>query len=246
MRVRREDGVSGAPPGRPAVREAPGHEESSVDAEGSLTRYARELHSPEAHRREEAARQLWLRFSARLAAEVRRRLDPRILRRAGLDDLLQGLFADFFAAPPGPDGPPRSRAEIWRLLVHFTMCTVANAADYHRARRRDVRREQPLGEIPAGADGSRPQPFEPRDLRRLDPADEAVARIEFARLLGALPDDLREVLVMRLEGYTNAQIASHIGRVERTVELKMRTIRGLLRDHLEDVPWPGGEEPTRT
>src|SRR5450759_334728 len=93
---------------------------------GSMTRYARDLYAPEVARREEAARQIWVRFAARLAAEVRRRLDPRVLRRAGDDDVVQSLFASFFAAAPGPAGPPRNRAELWRLLVHFTVCKVAN------------------------------------------------------------------------------------------------------------------------
>jgi DNA-directed RNA polymerase specialized sigma24 family protein len=217
-------------------------EETSMGTEGSLTRFARELSSPDALQRNEAARQLWLRFSPRLAAEVRRRLNPRVLRRAGLQDLLQSLFASFFAAAPGLDGPPRNRAELWRLLVHFTMCKVANTAAHHHAQRRDVRREVSLEDIGTGVDGARLPPFEPEDYRGLDPADEAVARIEFARLLGVLPDDLREVFVMRLEGCTNVQIAAQIGRVERTVELKLRAIRGLLRPHLADCPPP----PNRT
>jgi RNA polymerase sigma factor (sigma-70 family) len=217
-----------------------------MGAEGSLTGYLRELYSPDSPRREEAARQLWLRFSGRLAAEVRHRLDARIIRRAGMDDVLQSLFAGFLAAAPGPDGPPRNRAELWRLLVHFTMCKVANTAHYHRAKRRDLRREEPLGDIGADPYGSRPRWLEPEDFRGLDPADEAMARMEFARLLDVLPNNLREVFVMRLEGYTNAQIAAQIGRVERTVELRLRTIRALLRPHLEGVALPPGDEPTRS
>jgi RNA polymerase sigma factor (sigma-70 family) len=208
-------------------------EGSSMGAEGSLTRFGRELYSSDAPRREEAARQLWLRFSGRLEAEVRHRLDARIIRRAGMEDVLQSLFAGFFAAAPGPDGPPRNRAELWRLLVHFTMCKVANTADYHRAKRRDLRREVALGDIKSDANESAPRLSEPENFRELDPGDEAIARMEFVRLLDLLPDDLREVFVMRLEGYTNAQIAAQIGRVERTVELRMRTIRALLRPHLE-------------
>jgi RNA polymerase sigma-70 factor, ECF subfamily len=217
-----------------------------VETEGSLTRYARELHSPEAPLREEAARQLWHRFSGRLAAEVRRRLDARILRRAGLDDVLQGLFASFFAAPPGPNGPPRDRSDLWRLLVHFTMCKVANTIDHYRAGRRDFRREVPLGATVPDVDAPGARPFEPEDGRALDPADEVVARLEFTRLFKLLPDDLQEVLAMRLDGYTNAEIGAEIGRVEGTVELKMRTIRGLLRRHVDDVAEPSGDEPTRS
>lgn len=212
--------------------------------EGSLTRYARELHSSDRLRREEAARQLWLRFSERLAAEFRRRLDARLLRRVGIDDLLQSLFVSFFAAAPGPDGPPRDRTELWRLLVHFTMCKVANTADFHRAKRRDYRREISQRDLVAGADGSSPRPFDLADFRGLDPADEAVARMEFTRLLGLLPDDLREVFVMRLEGYTNAEIGAQIGRVERTVELRMKAIRGLLQPPVGDVFGTRADTPT--
>src|SRR6476660_5298395 len=117
-----------------------------MDTPGSLTRFAFDLHSPDAALREEAARQIWTRFAGRLRAVVRRRLDPRILRRAGEDDVLQALFASFFAAKPGPAGPPPSRADLWRLLVHFTVRKVASTADHHRARRRDLGRDRPLGD----------------------------------------------------------------------------------------------------
>jgi DNA-directed RNA polymerase specialized sigma24 family protein len=206
-----------------------------------LTGYARDLYAPDPARREEASRRIWERFADRLAAEVRRRLDRRILRRVGADDVVQSLFASFFAAGPGPAGPPRDRAELWRRLVHFTICKAANTAERHRARCRDVRREVPLGDL---AGGAATLTFDPEDSRILDPADEAVARAEFERLLALLPVDLRDVLVMRLEGHSNAEIASAIGRVERTVELKMKTTRALLRPHVGDVLDPRGDEPT--
>ena len=146
--------------------------------------------------RQEAARQLWLRFAGRLRGVVRRRLDPRILRKAGGEsDVLQSLFASFFAATPGPDGPPRSRAELWRLLVCFTMRKVANTADRHRAARRDVRRVQPLGDFDSRRGG--PVFGTPRA--------EAIAREEFDRLLAVLPEDLQKVFALRLEGYTVAE-----------------------------------------
>jgi hypothetical protein len=77
---------------------------SLQETPGSLTRCARDMHSPDAARREEAARQIWLRFSGRLRAVVRQRLAPEVLRRAGEDDVLQSLFASFFAAPAGSGG----------------------------------------------------------------------------------------------------------------------------------------------
>jgi RNA polymerase sigma-70 factor (ECF subfamily) len=202
----------------------------SAGAARSLTEYGRDLYASDAARREEAARQIWLRFADRLGAEVRRRLDPRVLRRAGTDDVVQSLFASFFAAARGPAVPPRDRAELWRRLVHFTICKVANTAERHRAGQRDVRREVAFDDI---APDDATVGFEPADRRGLDPAREALARLEFDRLLAVLPGDLRDVFLMRLEGLTNAEIAGRIGRVERTVELRMRTIRALLRPHLD-------------
>ena len=113
-----------------------------MDPEGSLTRFVRDLHGSDPLLREEAARQIWLRFADRLRAVVRRRLDVRLRTRADADDILQSLFADFFAANPGPKGPPRSRQDLWRLLVHFTMCKIARTSERNRAARRDVRRER--------------------------------------------------------------------------------------------------------
>jgi RNA polymerase sigma-70 factor (ECF subfamily) len=206
----------------------------SMGPRGTVTGWAHEMHSPDAARREEAARQIWLRFAARLRGVVRRRLDPRLLRRAGEEDVLQSLFASFFGAAPGPNGPPKSRADLWRQLVHFTMCKVANTAERHRAQRRDVRREQPMGDPAESGHGG----AEPADPRWLSSEDALVAKEEFARLRATLPEDFRPVFDLRLEGYTNAEIAAQIGRVERTVELKLKAIRALLGPELGIVP-PG-------
>jgi DNA-directed RNA polymerase specialized sigma24 family protein len=186
------------------------------------------LHSPDARQREEAASVIWLHFADRLGALVRRRLDPRLLRRAGVEDVVQSLFASFFAASPGPGGPPRSREDLWRLLVHFTMCKVANTAERHRAQRRDVFRERSMTAL-----ASESSPADWADGQIAAPEDEVVAREEFARLLAVLPEDLQQVFALRLEGWSNAEIAVEIGRVERTVELKLRAIRGLIRPHLD-------------
>lgn len=143
----------------------------AVSDTGSVTRCAHDLQSPDPRRREEAARQIWLRFADRLQALVGRRLDPRLRRRVGADDLAQSLFGSFFAASPGPNGPPRCREDLWRLLVHFALCKIAGARDRHFARRRDVRRECSMDA--AAGDPSTIWGLEAAgDLSVLTPADE--------------------------------------------------------------------------
>jgi DNA-directed RNA polymerase specialized sigma24 family protein len=63
-----------------------------------------------------------------------------------------------------------------------------------------------------------------------------VGRDEIDRLLANLPPDLRKVFTLRLEGYTNVQIASQIGRTVRNVELKLRLIRKAMYPQAEDGP----------
>ena len=56
----------------------------------------------------------------------------------------------------------------------------------------------------------------------------AMVEEEFSGLLDLLPDEeLRQVALWKLEGYTNAEIASEIGRHERSVERKLQIIRGI-------------------
>ena len=46
-------------------------------------------------------------------------------------------------------------------------------------------------------------------------------------LLGQLDDELRSIALWKLEGYTNEEIATRIGRVVPTVERRLRMIRSL-------------------
>jgi DNA-binding NarL/FixJ family response regulator len=53
--------------------------------------------------------------------------------------------------------------------------------------------------------------------------------------MGALDEELQQVARFKLEGYTNEEIASAIGRVERTVERRL--------DHIRKIWALGGEVP---
>jgi DNA-directed RNA polymerase specialized sigma24 family protein len=68
---------------------------------------------------------------------------------------------------------------------------------------------------------------------RMQPGpDEKLAAIEeLQRLLQGLPEDLRQIVLWRLDGYTNAEISAMIGRTVRCVELKLQLIRKRLSSH---------------
>ncbi len=64
--------------------------------------------------------------------------------------------------------------------------------------------------------------------RRREPSPELAALVaeECRRLFDALPDEsLRQVAGLRLEGYTDREIADRLGCGLSTVERRLRTIR---------------------
>jgi DNA-directed RNA polymerase specialized sigma24 family protein len=115
------------------------------------------------------------------------------------------------------------------LLVTITLNKARNAADRHFAVLRDVRRERHLpladasrsdaphgGSDPLAADS--PTPAEVAEL-----ADELEHRL---RSLETADDpDLRSVAELKLEGFTNREIADRLKVGPRTVERKLGLIR---------------------
>jgi RNA polymerase sigma factor (sigma-70 family) len=198
-----------------------------------MTRWADGLRSPDPNVRDEAAARIWERYSDRLLGLVRRRLSERVRRREDEDDVLQSMFHSFVRLQERAGPPLRSRDDLWRMLVHITLCKVANTAQRHHAACRDVRREA-AGPGARSDDIGRFPDWLLELMDRSEPSpDEALAlEEELWQWLAPLPEDLRRVALWRLEGYTNKEISDMIRRTERTVELKLGVIRGRLLERL--------------
>jgi DNA-directed RNA polymerase specialized sigma24 family protein len=203
---------------------------------GSLTLCVQRLRSPDCRERDEAARIIWERFSARLLGLVRRHLDNRIRRREDEQDVLQSVYASFCMGQYSGKTSPASREELWKLLVRITMCKVVNTAHRHHAARRDVRRER-TEPYESSAAGSLFPRWMLEHVDRSQPSQEEklVVLEEVERLLHGLSPDLRRIVIWKLEGFTNAEIAGMIGRTVRSVELKMQVIRKRVELGLQDT-----------
>jgi RNA polymerase sigma-70 factor, ECF subfamily len=192
---------------------------------GSLTLRIQDLRSPDVRQRDEAARVIWDHFEARLRSLVRRHLDNRIRRREDEQDILQSMYASFCHGQLEGKDTPRSRQELWKLLVRITLCKVINTANRHLAACRDVRRECPAA---ARRDDSSFFPLwmlDHVDRMQAGPDERLVAIEELERLLQALDEELRQLVLWKLDGYTNAEISVMLGRTVRCVELKLQLIR---------------------
>jgi RNA polymerase sigma factor (sigma-70 family) len=186
---------------------------------GSVTLLIDQLRSPEAGAWNEAARQVWLRYSPQLLDQARRRLDGRIRSgRADEEDVVQEVYKSLTLRMRQGEYRLEGRADLLRLLLRMTRNKARKLAARHTRHGRDVRRERP------DSDGALELPAADRD-----PAEAAILEEEFRRRVDGLPEDLRKVALWRLAGYSNDEIAGP-GMLDcsvRTVERKLERIRQL-------------------
>jgi len=192
--------------------------------EGSVTRWIGDLQAGG----DSAAQHLWERYFHRLVHLARARL--RTARRSGAiedeEDAALSAF-DSFCRGAAAGRLPRlaDRDDLWRLLVVITVRKVLAQLQRQGARKRGGGRL--LGESAligaAAAEGG--------GLDRLgapEPTPEMAAVVvdEYRRLRDGLRTEaLRQVLDLRLEGYTRAEIAQRLGCAERAVKRKLDLIR---------------------
>jgi RNA polymerase sigma factor (sigma-70 family) len=179
----------------------------------SITRWLERLRSGDP----QAARALWERFVERMLTVARQRLRGASLRVADEDDVVVVAFERFLHGVRAGRFPRlHNRDDLWAILFTLTERSARHQVrDQGREKRGggEVRGDSALLHGDAVADVP-------------TPADEAAMQENMARLLAALRDDeLRQIALARMEGYSNAEIAAQINRAEATVERRLRLIR---------------------
>lgn len=169
----------------------------------------------------EAAEAVWCRFHQRLIGFAKQRLQGTQCRVADEDDVIVDAFDSFFRGVQAGRFPKLAdRDDLWEVLLLLTSRKSVNQRVASTRQKRgsgEVRGESVFGSV--GPDDFVHSP---------DPTPEFAA--EFAEqlriCLAGLPDPvLRKIALMKMEGYSNSEIAESIGRKERTVQRKLRTIR---------------------
>jgi DNA-directed RNA polymerase specialized sigma24 family protein len=192
--------------------------------DGSVTKWIGDLKAGG----DSAAQHLWERYFDRLVHLARARL--RSAHRAGAiedeEDAALSAF-DSFCRGAASDRFPQlaDRDDLWRLLVCITVRKVVAHLERQNAQKRGGRRLVgesaligPDAELHGGLDR----------LVGNEPSPEMAAQVveEYRRLRAGLTTDvLRQILDLRLEGFTREEIASKLGCAERAVKRKLDVIR---------------------
>jgi DNA-directed RNA polymerase specialized sigma24 family protein len=175
----------------------------------------------------DAAQPLWENYFRQLIARARRKLALLPRRAADEEDVALSAFASFCrAAERGRFPDLHDRDDLWQLLVLLTDRKACDLANYERRQKRgggQVLDEAALGQEDSAAERA---PLAGAQSPEPSPEFAAQAAEECRRLLDALgDDDLRQVALRKLEGYSVEEIAAQLGRVPRTVKRWLRLIR---------------------
>jgi RNA polymerase sigma-70 factor (ECF subfamily) len=177
----------------------------------------------------DAARQLFHRFAGRLLGLARTRLDRVLRAKVGAEDVVQSVFKSFFRAHADGRFDVRDWDALWALLVVITARKCGRQLRYFRRAGRDVAREAPP---PANADDSAPG-WEAL-ARDPSPEEAAVLAETLERLMRGLTERERQVLELRLQGYTVPEIGARVGRTEYTVQGILKRVRQRLEPLLDE------------
>jgi DNA-directed RNA polymerase specialized sigma24 family protein len=165
-----------------------------------------------------AAEEIWDRFFERLCGRLRHRVAAG-QRLVDEEDLaISAIHALYAGAKDGRFQKLDSREDLWQLLV---LIGSRKAVSAHRA----ARARQQLGESALGV-----SPSLALGLDRVMAADVDDTYLDdlgstCGELLESLEPRFRELALLKLEGFSNDEIAKKTGRSVRTIERHLMIIR---------------------
>jgi DNA-directed RNA polymerase specialized sigma24 family protein len=174
-----------------------------------------------------AAQRLWERYFDELVRLARAKLGATPRGEADEEDIALSAFHSFCqGAARGRFPRLDDRDNLWRLLVTITARKALDQLKRQGRKKRGGGRA-PVGSAPAGGDPDADEAgLEQVVGREPTPAFAALVADESRRLLAALGDEtLRRVALLRMEGYSDAEIAARVDCGLRTVGRKLALIR---------------------
>jgi DNA-directed RNA polymerase specialized sigma24 family protein len=168
---------------------------------------------------------IWDHFFRRLCAFAETKIYKRHRRLISADEIASNAFLALV------DGirekrfeKVRNRDELWKMLTLIAARKAVNL------RKRHDRAKRGNGQIKGGSVFGAAGINSVADFLQRDLAPDVGAQILdlSQQLLKRLPtDELRNVALWRMAGYSNVEIAEKLGCVERTVERKLNLIRAV-------------------
>jgi DNA-directed RNA polymerase specialized sigma24 family protein len=192
--------------------------EHPSDATDSVTRWISALKQGD----QDAASDLWESYYRRLVGLARAQLRDAPRGIADEEDVALSAFDSFCRrAQAGRFRRLQDRDDLWQILALITVRKAVDLRQYEGRQSRGKGRVRSLTDL--GREGL-------EAIGGAGPTPELAAQFaeDYVRLMDQLGDArLQTVATLRLEGYTNNEIAARLGCATATVERKLSRIRAM-------------------
>lgn len=184
---------------------------------------------------QDAATELYNRYQNRLMMLVSGHLNDKMRRRVDPDELVQSIMKSAFRVTSEKDIGCLDESGFWKWLVTVALNKTFKRIDRETAGKRDPKRE-------AGGDTVLGE----RILREPTPDDVAQVSELLQKLLANLTDVQGKILLGKLDGQSQSEIAEQLGVSTKTVQRNGQAIREAAVAVLgRDVPdWLRDDEPS--
>jgi RNA polymerase sigma factor (sigma-70 family) len=173
-----------------------------------------------------AQEKLWEQFFPQLVALARQRLAGSRMAEGDEEDVALSVLNSFFAGAAENRFPDlRGSDNLWRLLSWMTHRKVIDWLRHHGRQKRQALGESALQHFPGSTPDGMAQVVDPNPPPEL----EVILIDELRRLVHLLPENMQSVVTLKMDGFSNLEIAEHLGCSLATVERRLKMIREIWR-----------------
>jgi RNA polymerase sigma factor (sigma-70 family) len=150
-------------------------------------------------------------------------------RRVGPEDIVQSACRTFLRRAQAGEFQLADSEALWRLLCAITLTKVREQVRFHQRHKRGLDLEIPLDAGSAQSGAERWEPAAPG----LSPDEAAAFADQLQQLMASLDDEERQLVDMKLQQYTNEEVAARLGCSERTVRRLLKRVQSRLERAFE-------------
>ncbi len=195
----------------------------SDDSLGSISIFFQQLQNGD----RAASREVWLRYFPRLSGLARRILNGSDVP-VSAEDAVQDAFLSFFqAVERGDYDETVRRDDLWRILSVITV----HAA--RKIRTRELAQKRGGGRVHVETDIIGVSENGTHLAEFFGSVSTAECDLICSEFLEKLDEDLRQIAVLRLAGYSNPQIKDLMQCSLRSIERRMQIIRTIWADYAQ-------------
>ncbi len=176
---------------------------------------------------ESAAKELFDKYCERLMRLSKRRISQRMASRFDPDDVVQSAFRTFFKRVKNDEFTFEQEEDLFKLLVRLTVRKTLRQVVHHQAAKRS-----PTSEMTDGSDDSQ---LLAQVAGNVPAPDVELALLEqFEKLMESLTPIERQVVELKMQGYTTVEIAEKLGSYDRKIRRLLERIEQVAQNRVDN------------